>query len=616
MHGANSGAGTSAATQERLAALNMNSPIYTSSDPEAISSTPKTLLMNVVQSMKELMQSRLRRMILQLLQKENGQVIVSLLAPSRNAIKFCTVVTRFEADHHHNGDTASHEENETATRMIFKTILDVKIYGEVSTVEIIAPVSFVGTFDDNTSTSLRGEPANGPLLSRVDIKFDCSAFLKEMIVQARMLVKKAGKQAAALSVKILSISAPDNASRNTTSNYGGGCDENCAAGIASGECNDGWMPLKAGDTIQTPGFGESNLGNHMKILTASNIGSQQGYNFTTNDHAELLAAALKMGVQQESTSTTVGPAHASATQQGFTATPSLTQLASLLPSTSANMLNSLANPNLSSNLLNSQLSQNSLIGTFGNFRNDTISNLLNMGENTERGLNHGGDSAALLHRHLQNVLKAPGKIGGNSNANATFDFENAASNGGATNGGSNSNGSLPSTAARISSGSIERINDLIRFHNHPPHMASTADTNPPPENILKKQMLNKLGNMLQNGATVPMNQPQQQLQHAKPLQSSLQPAKAPNPPSNIHQGLFSWLKNDSMFLSEDKLKEQDRIHSKKEKESQKAPMPLRFFSSGDEGNLEMMGHSLFGGKKRKNISQLSEGEPEKKTKRS
>lgn len=623
MHGANSGAGSNAATQERLAALNMSSPIYTSADPEDVSSTPKTLLMNVVQSIKELTQSRLRRMMLQLLQKENGRVIVSLLAHNRNAIKFCTVVTRFEADHHHHDNTASYEENETATRLIFKTILDVKIYGEVSTVEIISPVSFVGKFDDNATLSSRGEAANGPLLSRVDIKFDCSAFLKEMIVQARMLVKMAGKQAAALCAKILSINTPDNASRNTTSNNYGGRNENSAARVALGESNNSWIPLKAEDAIQAAGTGKSSLGDQVKMLTTSNVGSQQGYNFSANDHAKFLAAALKMGVRQGSTSTTVGPAHASATQHGFTATSSLTQLASLLPSTSANMLNAIANPNLSSNLLNFEKSFDSVIGdsvigdsvignNLGNFRNDTFSSLLNIGGNAERGLNHGGDSAAILRRHLQNVVKAPGTAGGNSNANATFDFENTASNGGAATGGSNSNGSLPSTAARISSRSIERMNDLIRFHNPPPNMASSpADANQPSENALKKKKLNELGNVLQNGATLPSNQPQQHPQYAH---TSSQPATAPNPPSNIHKGLFSWLEQDSMFLSDDKLKEQDRIHSKNEKESQKAPMPLRFFSSVEEGNLKMMDHSLFGGKKRKNISQLREGELEKKTK--
>ena len=51
-----------------------------------------------------------------------------------------------------------------------------------------------------------------------------------------------------------------------------------------------------------------------------------------------------------------------------------------------------------------------------------------------------------------------------------------------------------------------------------------------------------------------------------------------------------------MFLSEEKLAEQDKRTAREMREKAK-PMPLRFFSS-DGNNLERMGQSLFGKKRR------------------
>lgn len=378
------------------------------------------------------------------------------------------------------------------------------------------------------------------------------------------------------------------------------------------------------------------------------------------DSAGLLAAASKLGAQQGSSA--LGSALASTDVNlkqppapGLASTSSLAQLSSLLQSSSSNRLGS--TPNLSSNLLNSKHSFDSLFGSLGNLRNDTFSNLLKssnslkqLSANADWGLNRS-DSSAILRRHLQNVAAGTGQAGGSGNANATFDFGNNVNppiaqahdvSVQARNlllglaGAGGSGGSLQNTiAARISNSSIDGMKNAVRFQDQSPNtlphqVAAAASLTQSQDNTIKQQMLQKLGTMLQNASAAgggssnhksqydalqdiltkkcDTSSPSQSASTAPTSQSSAHPPSGPaskqtDTIGNTYKGLFSWLENDSMFLSEDKLKEQDAIHAKKERESQQAPMPLRFFSSGEEGNLEMMGQSLFGGKKRKGGSQ-------------
>jgi hypothetical protein len=276
-----------------------------------------------------------------------------------------------------------------------------------------------------------------------------------------------------------------------------------------------------------------------------------------------------------------------------------------------------------------------------------------------RGAAGGGSAADILRRHLN----ASSSVGANrGNANATFDFGTSNSNNnnvgsdaqarslllglaGAGRGGSSAAAGGPnlinSLAARISSGSIEGMKNVVRFKDQTSDQVAatvagiTAQHQQPQgnSNALKDQMLEKLGTMLQQNQTTPqynllqdmlllktnetitMDQQTQSLAPAsnQSPQNTAQKSKSPQQTTgNIHKGLFSWLENDSMFLSEDKLKEQDLKHKKKERENQKAPMPLRFFSSADDGNLELMGQSIFGKKRKGEKSGGSDGQKKKK----
>jgi len=183
-----------------IAAMNMSTPFYTT--PDTVSSTAKTILKNIVTTMEELMDSRLRSTVSQLVNKSGGiansQLLFRLLSPSRKPIQVATVITRFVVPDPTDENAAATANMNQSTGEImlsiplqFKAILDVKIFGVVSTVELCAPVSMSGQFD----------PHDG-LLTAVDISFDCARLLNTMIQQGRAVVKTAVTKAAALSVQI------------------------------------------------------------------------------------------------------------------------------------------------------------------------------------------------------------------------------------------------------------------------------------------------------------------------------------------------------------------------------------------------------------------------------
>jgi len=149
--------------------------------------------------MEELLDSRLRSTVSQLSNSlgsaTNSQLLLRLLSPSRHPIQVATVITRFAIpDGEENTNNNAAKNNDGYAIFIplqFQAILDIKIFGAVSTVKLVTSVIMEGKFDSRDE-----------LLTAVDVGFDCVGLLKTMISQARSVVKAATTKAAELSVQI------------------------------------------------------------------------------------------------------------------------------------------------------------------------------------------------------------------------------------------------------------------------------------------------------------------------------------------------------------------------------------------------------------------------------
>lgn len=106
--------------------------------------------------------------------------------------------------------------------LLFKAILDVKVFGEVNTVKLSAPVTMSGKFDSQDG-----------LLTAVDVSFDCVNLLQTMIGQARSIVKAAVTKAATLSIQIAEWSAKTKKKSVSCVSAGSGSLGNTAPSIMS-----------------------------------------------------------------------------------------------------------------------------------------------------------------------------------------------------------------------------------------------------------------------------------------------------------------------------------------------------------------------------------------------
>lgn len=453
-----------------MAAMNMSTPFYTT--PDTVSSTAKTILKNIVSTMEELMDSRLRSTVCQLVNKSGGiansQLLVRLLSPSRNPIQVATVITRFIIPdgsdeinaannvHQHGGDEM------LSIPLQFKAILDVKIFGVVSTVELCAPVTMSGKFD-----------LQDGLLTAVDVSFDCVSLLKAMISQGRAVVKTAVTKAAALSVQIAE-----------------------------------W-------------------------------------------HAKKKAAGL----------------------------PSSSSLRK--PSQSTHSLHSLLGSSVSLNSLGSSVDGGAALTSLFSFS----SNGGNKGGTKPKGLlressrgllrNRAGNNSA-LQALLSRSRKLTGGCGNfsysDNNANATFDF------GGGGGGANNNENELARTTSTVR---FQIPNTFKQENVAAPRLSSctTSSSSLQPQYQQHDQQ----------------QQAQQQYHHQQEEEEEQQPADK----GNIHHGLFSWLQDDKMFLTEEKIQEQNAADAERERKLREAPMPLRFFTAaedlgGGQSGLEIVSNSIFG----------------------
>lgn len=151
------------------------------------------------------MDSRLRSTVSQLVRKggiSNSQMLFRLLSPSRRPIQAATIITRFMLPDGEGDSTQfSTVDDMISTPLLFKAVVDVKVFREVTTVSLTCPVTVSGTFD-----------CHDGLLTAVDVCFDCVSLLQTMINQARLIVKLAVTKAAAISMQI----AKWHASKKTT----------------------------------------------------------------------------------------------------------------------------------------------------------------------------------------------------------------------------------------------------------------------------------------------------------------------------------------------------------------------------------------------------------------
>ena len=128
---------------QQLAVLNMSSKFFTT--PDSAFYTPKTILENVMNGMEELIESRLKSTLLQLVQKaadrgvqRHMNLLFRLISPSQNSLRINTILTQFVSSEHvsrdgHDNDT---DNNGVTLSLEFKAIIDCVIFDEVKTVEL------------------------------------------------------------------------------------------------------------------------------------------------------------------------------------------------------------------------------------------------------------------------------------------------------------------------------------------------------------------------------------------------------------------------------------------------------------------------------------------------
>ena len=159
------------------------------------------MYIHTVLTLKELVDSRLRSTVSQLVKRsETPAPCLKLLSPSRKPIQIATVITRFVSPDQQDGEnmggsvTSSVSANDMLSIPLqFKSVIDIKVFGEMSTIEITTPVNMTAKFDT----------LDDGLFTAIDICFDCQTLLQNMIGQARLIVKMAVTKAATLSVQIV-----------------------------------------------------------------------------------------------------------------------------------------------------------------------------------------------------------------------------------------------------------------------------------------------------------------------------------------------------------------------------------------------------------------------------
>ena len=223
-----------------------------------------------VTTMEELIDSRLRASVSQIAQKQGGGGIrcLKLLSPSRNPIQIATVITRFvlpSEDNNDNGEnmggstdqfgTITSTDDTLSIPLRFKAITDINIFGELVTIEISSSVTMTGKFDTQSDG----------LFSAIDIVFDCSQLLQNMISQARIIVKMAVTKAATLSVQISKWYAKRNNNGNNPKKVASS--QSIMGGFVLGSINSSILH----DSMHSFDCSKSDVGSISSIKTSASV---------------------------------------------------------------------------------------------------------------------------------------------------------------------------------------------------------------------------------------------------------------------------------------------------------------------------------------------------------
>jgi hypothetical protein len=169
-----------------VAAINLASPLNI--NRTTIDTVPTQLLENVTASFQQLLSSRLRASMIALISQtmklgDNTEAeTLRRLLQSSKLIEITTVVTSFAVL---NDDSGASSTGSITRPIVFETIIDANMLGKMHTVTLQAPGT-ISAVVSNTDF----------LLQSVQVAFDTVAFLKTMMEQARLLVKKTMRRAA------------------------------------------------------------------------------------------------------------------------------------------------------------------------------------------------------------------------------------------------------------------------------------------------------------------------------------------------------------------------------------------------------------------------------------
>ena len=167
-----------------VAALNFSTPLCTSNSN--IDTIPSQILANVTASMKQLLSSRLRASMTALINQttklgeyQEANVLRRLLI-SKQAINIVTVVTSFTVIDDKPGVTGC-----IMKPIVLDAIIDVSMLGKMHTITLQVPGSINAVINPTEF-----------LFDSVHVTFDTIFFLKKMIEEARLLIKKTLRRAA------------------------------------------------------------------------------------------------------------------------------------------------------------------------------------------------------------------------------------------------------------------------------------------------------------------------------------------------------------------------------------------------------------------------------------